>query len=77
MGDTPTIDLCGLKCPSPLVELNDKITAIANGEEVIAVADDPAFKLDIEAWCEYTGNELLIVESVGSTIRATIRRSQS
>ena len=76
MDDIPTIDLRGLQCPSPLVKLNEEITAIANGDEVIAVADDPAFRLDVEAWCEYTGNELVVLDSAESTIHARIRRLQ-
>ena len=46
---TTTIDLRGLKCPSPLVELNDAITRIETGQEFLAIANDRAFEPDVRA----------------------------
>ena len=75
MQDIPEINLRGLQCPSPLVKLNEEIQSFADGVELEAVADDAAFKLDIEAWCEYTGHALLAVELAGGDVRARIRKN--
>ncbi|MGE0482588.1 MAG: sulfurtransferase TusA family protein [Gammaproteobacteria bacterium] len=69
-----TVDLRGLKCPSPLVRLNDTITRIAAGAEFVAVADDRAFEPDVRAWCELTGHELVALEVAGADIHARIRK---
>jgi TusA-related sulfurtransferase len=77
MDEIRVIDLCGLQCPSPLVKLNDEIASIPAGCEIEAVADDRAFELDIEAWCDFTGNELISVETSDSNVRARIRKQFS
>ncbi len=77
MDEFPVIDLRGLQCPSPLVKLNEDIVAIPSGGEFDALADDPAFELDVEAWCEFTGNELIHVEALDSDVRARIRKLSS
>jgi TusA-related sulfurtransferase len=69
-----TIDLRGLKCPSPLVQLNDTITRIAAGTEFVAIADDRAFEPDVRAWCELTGHSLVSLEVADADIRARIRK---
>ena len=72
-----TVDLCGLQCPTPLVRLNDVIAELAVGETLEAVADDTAFELDVAAWCEYTGHELVDLCTNDQAIRAVIRKSDS
>jgi cysteine desulfurase len=68
-------DLTGLKCPLPIVELNKLIRQIPIGEELVAAADDPAFRLDVEAWCRKTGNELVRLEPKGERLVVVIRRN--
>lgn len=75
MSERPEINLRGLQCPSPLVKLNEDIQAFADGAELDAVADDAAFKLDVEAWCEYTGHDLVAIEILGEDVRARIRKN--
>ncbi len=53
------LNLLGVKCPLPIVELNRAMKGMTNGEEVQVTADDPAFQLDVEAWCRRTGQALL------------------
>jgi len=74
MSECKTVDLTGLKCPGPIVQLNTEIRQIAGGEELEALSDDPAFELDAKAWCRRTGHELLALESAAGVIRARIRR---
>jgi TusA-related sulfurtransferase len=65
----------GMKCPQPLFEVHKNIKELRNGEVLEVHADDPAFKLDIEAWCKRTGNELLELEKVESKFIARVKKS--
>ena len=44
------------------------------GESLEVRADDPAFKLDIEAWCRRTGNELAELCREEKIYRAVVKR---
>ncbi len=68
------IDLTGLKCPMPIVQLNRLMKQLEGGDEFTAVADDPAFCLDVEAWCNKTGNELLRFENSEKRLVAVIKK---
>ncbi len=68
------IDLTGLKCPMPIVQLNKLMKELGEGDEFTAVADDPAFCLDVEAWCKKTGHELLRFENTEKRLVAVIRK---
>lgn len=46
----------GMQRPRPLFEVDQLFKALAKGDRVEVVADDPAFQLDIQAWCRRTGH---------------------
>lgn len=76
MSEPKIIDLRGLQCPTPLVRLNEEVVNFDIGEEFHALANDRAFELDVQAWCEMTGNVLVSIEtSAENEITAAIRRS--
>jgi TusA-related sulfurtransferase len=57
------IDCRGQVCPGPIIELAKALPGIAVGELLAIVADDPAARHDVAAWCrmrgqEYVGEEL-------------------
>jgi TusA-related sulfurtransferase len=57
------LDCRGLVCPGPIIELAKALPSVAVGELVAVVADDPAARHDVPAWCrmrgqEYVGEEL-------------------
>jgi tRNA 2-thiouridine synthesizing protein A len=64
----------GLKCPRPLFEVSRALKELATGDVLEVKADDPAFKLDIEAWCRRTGNELVELHREEAIYRAVVRR---
>ncbi len=41
----------------------------------LATVDDPAFPLDVQAWCKKTGHDLLQLDSTNGRWTATIRKS--
>lgn len=46
-----TIDALGRKCPLPIIMLAERIGEVAVGQVVQVLADDPAAKTDVPAWC--------------------------
>lgn len=69
-----TLDLTGMKCPVPIVRLNTEVRQIDTGAQLEALSDDPAFELDVKAWCRRTGHELVSMDCAGGVIKARIRR---
>jgi TusA-related sulfurtransferase len=60
---TTEIDCRGLVCPGPIIELAKAVPHVAVGDLLAIVADDPAARHDVAAWCrmrgqEYVGEEL-------------------
>jgi tRNA 2-thiouridine synthesizing protein A len=64
----------GMKCPRPLFEVHRVFKDLGPGEVLEVVADDPAFRLDIQAWCRRTGNELVELRAESDRFVAMIRK---
>lgn len=52
-----SIDALGRKCPLPIIMLAERIGEVAIGEVVQVLADDPAAKTDVPAWCALKSHE--------------------
>jgi len=70
-----TVDLVGIRCPMPIVVLNDEMAGLSGGAELEATADDPAFAPDVTAWCELTGHALVSLDHDGRVVTAVIRKA--
>jgi len=46
-----SINALGRKCPLPIIMLAERINEVAVGQVVEVLADDPAAKTDVPAWC--------------------------
>ncbi|MBR5412446.1 MAG: DsrE/DsrF/DrsH-like family protein [Fibrobacter sp.] len=66
------VDAKGLKCPGPIVQVDEAIKSVSVGEEVQVEATEKAFRSDIEVWCQRTGNELKSLSEKDGVIYATI-----
>lgn len=51
------LDCRGLKCPLPVIRLADHLGDVGVGEQLAVVADDPAARPDIAAWCRMRGQD--------------------
>ena len=58
-GPALTLDALGKKCPVPIIMLADRIRDVAIGQVVEVLADDPAAKTDLPAWCALKSQEFL------------------
>ncbi len=71
------VDLTGLKCPMPIVHLNRVVRDAEAGLELAVYADDPAFELDIAAWCRRAGHTLISFGTSDGRLQAMIRLKNS
>ena len=54
-----TLDALGKKCPIPIIMLADRITEVGIGQTIAVLADDPAAKTDLPAWCALKSQEFI------------------
>ncbi len=77
-GGETTLDVRGLLCPQPIIDLARVMGEIAVGEELLILSDDMAFPADVRAWCAGTGHELLDLTTEGPVHRARVlKRSRA
>ena len=69
-----TLDTSGKCCPMPMVETNQAIRGMKDGEVLEIIATDPATKMDIPSWCRRTGNTLIEHEEDDKTLRYYVRK---
>ena len=77
-GVTPpalTLDALGKKCPIPIIMLADKIREIPVGQTIEVLADDPAAKTDLPAWCALKSQEFVSAADLQVGWSFLIRRS--
>ena len=66
------VDAKGLKCPGPIVKVDEAVKSVSVGEEVQIEATEKAFFSDVNVWCQRTGNELKSLSEKDGVIYATI-----
>ena len=66
------VDAKGLKCPGPIVKVDEAVKSVSVGEEVQVEATEKAFFSDVNVWCQRTGNELKSLTEKDGVIYATI-----
>jgi tRNA 2-thiouridine synthesizing protein A len=54
-----TLDALGKKCPIPIIMLADRIREVGVGQTIEVLADDPAAKTDLPAWCALKSQEFV------------------
>lgn len=75
--DIKEIDLCGLCCPGPLMQVKQNMDSLKNGDVIKVYASDPGFYEDIKAWCKKTKNELMNISKNEGKITALIKKGIS
>ncbi len=69
------LDCRGLLCPLPVIRLANNLGDIPVGQTMAVVADDPAARPDIAAWCRMRGQEYLGEDLAGDGVpRFVVRR---
>jgi tRNA 2-thiouridine synthesizing protein A len=52
------VDARGLRCPLPVIRLAETAKGKPPGTSIVVLADDPAARYDIPAWCRMRHHEL-------------------
>jgi tRNA 2-thiouridine synthesizing protein A len=69
------IDCRGLPCPRPVIELARALPTVEIGELLAVVADDPAARHDVPAWCRMRGQEYVGEQTAADGLpRYVVRR---
>ncbi len=69
------LDCRGLRCPLPVIRLGNHIGDLPVGRLVAVVADDPAARPDVPAWCRMRGQEYVGEDTAADgTPRYVVRR---
>ena len=60
-GELPSmiLDALGKKCPIPIIMLAERIRDVPVGRTIKVLADDPAAKTDVPAWCTLKSHEFV------------------
>ena len=69
------IDALGRKCPIPIIMLAEQIRGVPIGGTIAVLADDPAAKTDVPAWCAMKSHEFVALADLSSGWSFLIRRS--
>jgi tRNA 2-thiouridine synthesizing protein A len=70
-----TIDALGKKCPIPIIMLADRIRDVRIGQLIAVLADDPAAKSDLPAWCALKSQEFVRADELENGWSFLVRRS--
>ena len=69
------IDALGRKCPIPIIMLAEQIRGVPIGGTIAVLADDPAAKTDVPAWCTMKSHEFVALSALPRGWSLLIRRS--
>ncbi|HEY3954733.1 MAG TPA: sulfurtransferase TusA family protein [Streptosporangiaceae bacterium] len=69
-----TIDALGRKCPIPIIMLAERIREVRVGALVSVLADDPAARTDLPAWCGLKSHEFVVETTLPRGWAFTVRR---
>ena len=71
------LDCRGLRCPLPIIRLANAIGDVPVGGTLAVVADDPAARPDVQAWCRMRGHEYVGEDTAPDGVPVyTVRRSR-
>jgi tRNA 2-thiouridine synthesizing protein A len=77
MTDRIALDCRGLPCPRPIIELAKAFVGLDLGGTVELLADDPAARVDVQAWCRMRGQEYVGVRAVDDAVPTFVVRRLS
>ncbi|MGB7430420.1 MAG: sulfurtransferase TusA family protein [Microcoleaceae cyanobacterium] len=58
------LDAKGLLCPLPVLKARKRLEALASGQVLRMLADDPAAVIDVPHFCREAGHSLVDTQSV-------------
>jgi tRNA 2-thiouridine synthesizing protein A len=74
-GSAITIDALGRKCPIPIIMLAERLGEVRVGQIITVLADDPAAKTDVPAWCAMKAQDFVAMTDLPVGWAFHIRRT--
>lgn len=69
------LDCRGMVCPRPIIELARHVENVSIGELLAVVAEDPAARYDVPAWCRMREQEYVGADTAADGVaRYVVRR---
>lgn len=68
------LDATGLLCPLPVLKARKRLAALASGDQLRILADDPAALVDIPHFCSEAGHALIDTRDQGEVQMYIIRK---
>jgi TusA-related sulfurtransferase len=59
----------------PILKTREAIKALARGQVLEMISDDPASEADMKTWIHRTGHELLEIDKRGAVYRFVLRKA--
>ncbi len=57
------LDLCGLKCPLPVLKTRKAMRDMSPGEQIAVITTDPMAAIDFPHFCQENGHLLISTEA--------------
>ena len=70
------IDCTGLFCPMPIVKTREAMKAMAVGQILEMLSDDPGSDPDMKSWARSTGHELVEISRRDAVYRFLVRKTR-
>ena len=70
------LDCLGLYCPIPILKIREAMKALAVGQTIEMLSDDPASDADMKSWAARTGHDLLEMDKHGAVFRFLVRKTR-
>lgn len=70
------LDCLGLYCPIPILKIREAMKALAVGQTIEMLSDDPASDADMKSWAARTGHDLLETDKHGAVFRFLVRKTR-
>ncbi|WFE68919.1 sulfurtransferase TusA family protein [Thiomicrospira sp. R3] len=71
--NTHQLDAKGLKCPMPVINLQNLARQVSNGDRIDIVCTDPSAEKDIRSWCRINKHQFLTAQTLNSTWLISIK----
>jgi len=68
------VDATGLKCPLPILRAKKALAQLQSGDVLKVITTDAHAERDFQAFCEQTGNTLLLQTANGDAIWHFLKR---
>lgn len=59
MAETTRIDAKGLKCPMPVIKLQQQTRKSNTGDRILIECTDPGAEKDISSWCKVNKHKII------------------